>query len=233
MRTDGVLLAVLLVALVGGYAASQTRPAASVSAAADRPEKSDASVPVETLRKGLMSALGDSFEYLGGEVGRTDGKAGSWKAGRFWFAKVRAKKPGEFAVSYTIDFDFPPHKRWGNRTPDKAIYAIPIKIGDRHAPRVVHPWTFGASAWPHANVGDTLVIPIHVDRYRTGHRFARVAADDRLVASFFKVVGGARQHQWYLKRASKEPVVRNGAADWVDLLVSWHTGGSPRRLSAP
>lgn len=234
MRTDGILLAVILVALVGGYAGSQTRPAASVSPAAGRTRfgMTDAYVPVETFRKDLMSALGDSFEYLGGEVGRTTGQSGYWGAQRFWFAKVRAKKAGKFAVSYTIDFDFPPDDKWSNLRPEKAIYVIPIKIGDRHAPRVVQPGTFGGSAWPHANVGDALVIPINVDSYRTGHTFARVAADDRRVVSFLSVVG-ERQHERHLKQASKEPVVRNDAADWVDLLASWHRGMVSRLSSGP
>ncbi len=109
------------------------------SRAADAPDKATAPVPVEELRKGLTSALGDSFEYLGGEIGWTKARIGSWGAERFWFARVRARKPGEFALSYSIRFEFPADTRQNWLKPDRAVYTIPIKIGDRGAARVVLP----------------------------------------------------------------------------------------------
>lgn len=209
MKPNGALLGIILLGFSVSCGSSQ---------AADEP---DDIVPVDVLRNGLISALGDSFEYLDGEVGRTDAMVGTSKAKRFWFAKVRAKKTGEFAFSYTISFDFAGRKTW--RTPDKAVYVIPIKIGDLGTPRVLQPGAWGGSAWPHANVGDTLVIPIHIDRYRIGHTFAKVDRKQSPVAAFFSTLDEERQHKRYMKLAAARPVVRSDAGDWVDLLASWHS----------
>jgi hypothetical protein len=123
------VLAVAIATALSLLAVSATDPAGRV----EKP------VAVEELKKGLMSALGDSFEYLGGEVGRTDARAGGWGAERFWFARVRPKRAGEFALSYTITFDFPAGAGGFGPLPDKAEYILPIKVGNRHAPRLIHP----------------------------------------------------------------------------------------------
>jgi hypothetical protein len=96
-----------------------------------------------------------------------------------------------------------------------------MKIGERDAPRIVHPCsTWDGSSYPHANVGDTLVIPVHVDRPRRGHAFALVDKNERNVAAFF-TVAGMWSHDRYIKRGADSPVVRNDAAERLDLLASW------------
>ena len=71
-------------------AAALAPPASRAGEPSDKAEKP---VAVDELRKGLMAALGDEFEYLGGEVGRKNADFGSWAVGRFWFASVRPRAP--------------------------------------------------------------------------------------------------------------------------------------------
>ena len=86
-----------------------------------------------------MAALGDSFEFVSGECGRTKATAGTWAAECFWFAKVRPKKAGRFAVGYTITFDFEltPLYRANWRWSDSATYILPLAIGEKGRPRLM------------------------------------------------------------------------------------------------
>jgi hypothetical protein len=106
----------------------------------------------------------------------------------------------------------------------KKVYVVPIKIGERNTQRVISPTaTSSRILWPHANVGDTLVIPIHLDRYLSSHTFAKVDAKDWPVALYF---GSPWQPQEFImKQASAEPVVRNDAGDWVKFIASSHSAG--------
>lgn len=189
--------------------------------AADPADQVTNPIPVDDLEKGLMTALGDAFEFVGGELGLTRGEVGAWGADRFWFAKVRAKTAGDFAVSYTITLNFPANPNFPP-LPEKAMYLIPIKIGERDAARVIqHSWQ-GDWSWPHANVGDTLIIPIHVDRFRIGHTFERRDSKDRDVDSYFLTGGRWVQHDKLMKMAAEKPAVVNDAKE-LDLLASWAT----------
>jgi hypothetical protein len=185
-------------------------------------------VPVDEFKKGLTAALGDNFEYLGGEAGWTTSAAGTRRAERFWYARVKAKTAGEFAVSYTVEFHFPGMVKTKRQPPDRAVYTFPIRIGEKGAPRVVSgPGSHGGSAYPHANVGDTLLIPVHVDWYVTGHAFAAPAKDEPHVKAFFSVAGDAK-HETYLKLAAPKPVVTNDTGGRLDLLASWHSSFGDR-----
>lgn len=221
IRSSPLILPPLPDLLRLGIAAVVIAGALSAGCAGQQPEADEGPVAVDELRHGLMEALGDKFEYLDGEVGRTQTRVGGWSAERFWFAKVRPKAAGEFAVSYAITFDWP-DKASPNKAlmPERAVYVLPIKIGECGAPRVIQAGAWGGSAYPHANVADTLIIPIHVDRYRVGHRFETLTTEHSSVRSFFRVAS-EREHEQFLKRAAAEPVVRNEAADWLDLLASW------------
>jgi hypothetical protein len=59
-----------------------------------------------------------------------------------------------------------------------------------------------------------LVIPIHLDRYLSGHRFAKV--------DYFYSGSPWRSQEFVTKQGSAEPVVRNDAGDWVKLISSSH-----------
>lgn len=204
-------------------------PATRAAEPADSGEKP---VAVDELKKGLLAALGDSFEYLGGEVGRIDQgtRIGSTKAERFWFAKVRPKRAGEFAFTYTARFDYPANVKKKIEWPERAEYTMPIRIGERGASRVIRPDFFSGSTSPHANVGDTLIIPIHVDRYLTGHTFATPDKDDSSVKAFFSVAN-ENTHERHMERAAAKPVVRNEAADRLQLMASWGSSTVNRSLT--
>jgi hypothetical protein len=186
-------------------------------------------VVVEDLKRGLMTALGPAFEYLGGEVGNAKARVGALGAERFFFATVRARTPGEFALAYTVAFDLPAAAGNAPPRPDKGVYVIPLKIGERDHPRVLRPKGWGGSAYPHANVGDTLLIPIRVDRFCTGHTFARLDPRGKEATAFFSVAA-ATQHERLLKLAAAKPVVVNEAAEQLDLLGSWSSSAVARSL---
>jgi hypothetical protein len=202
MKTDNFMLVALLVIFAGNGVIFQTPAAIAVSSLAgslvEEPEKS---LSVESIRVGLMSALGDSFEYLGGENGKIN-------QNRFWFAKVRPGKAGEYAVSYTVGSDSLPDDQ-------QPRYKIRIKIGERHTQRVLLS-DLSDMEWPLANVGDTVVIPILLDPHRSGQTFVKANAKEDL--AYFK--NPYRSRDFLMKQVSAEPVVRNDASDWVELLAS-------------
>jgi hypothetical protein len=206
-------VSVLLKAVVVAAAVTTLGPPVARAAG---PGEAAAAVPEEQFKRGVMSCLGDSFEFLGGEVGRTKGTVGSWSAERFWFAKVRALKAGEFAVSYTLKFDFPEDAKRVVQPPERAAYVVPVKVGERGARRFVR-LRFPGSVLPHANVGDILLIPIHVDRFRTGHAF--VAPDLRGLESRFDIVKtpfGIVDTQ----PADAKPAARNDAPELLKMMAS-------------
>ena len=185
---------------------------------------------VAELEAGLTAALGPDFDYLGGELGRTKASIGSWAAERFWYAKVRPTKAGQFAVAYEVGFDFlfpPDDPRAGLwQWPTRAVYLVPIAVGEKGRPRQITHGS-GGQAYPHANVGDTLLIPVHIDWQRVGHTFRRVDPAGPEVSSFFSVYGEP-VHDRYLGTGLDPPVVANRAADKVKLLAHAHSSVSNR-----
>jgi hypothetical protein len=174
---------------------------------------------VSAFPQALAAALGDHFEYLGGEPGRVRARVGSAAAERFWYAKVKAKAHGRYVLTYSIRFGWPERVTASWRMPTEAEYTFRIAVGAADAVRVFEAGGYGGSAYPHANVGDTLLIPIHADPFRLDHRFepVRKLADDE---PGFSVLAG-RSDERYLKNPANPPVVRNGAADRMKLLASW------------
>ena len=139
-------------------------------------------IPVDELQKGLMAALGDSFEFLGGEEGQAKERGA---AVRFWFAKVRPKTAGEFAISYSTQFDFPPKELLFPPGPERGEYLIPFTVGECGAPRVILPRAWGGSCYPAVNVGDAVIIPIHIGRFDK----VRASRNTSLRARIFRVRG--------------------------------------------
>lgn len=181
---------------------------------------------VAAFPKDFAAALGEHFEFLGGEKARIECRVGTAAAERFWVAKVRAKTPGRYLFKYTVAFRYPAHVPANWNTPVDAEYYYRIAVGKAGDPRVIHPYQFGGSAFPHANAGDTLLIPIHADPFRVGHRFEpvkKVADDDPA----FNVIGEDLS-AYYRNRKADPPVVRNLAADRTRLLFSWVSSGGNR-----
>ncbi len=165
------------------------------------------------------AAVGEHFEFLGGEPARVRTSIGSAAAERFWLAKVKAKTPGRYVFKYTIQFAYPERVTQQWRVPSSAEHTFRIAVGKAGDARVFHPGGYGGSAFPHLNAGDTLLIPIHADPFRVDHRFEpmrRVPDDD----PGFSVIG-ERTDARYLKDKADPPVVRNAAADRLALLASW------------
>lgn len=191
-------------------------------------------IPVEELTRSLKAALGDNFEVLGGDIAWDPrGKSGS---ARVWLAKLRPKVAGEFGLSCTIvrdpfaadaasangvlsrayrkgDDEFQPDK-------DRAVYAHPIKIGERGAPRLLRPGTLHGSSYPHANVGDTLIIPVIVDQYQSGHTFAAIPKEDRALKYYFKQADEDPRKPALVQIAKTAPVVKLSAEDKLRLVAA-------------
>ncbi|HEX4612579.1 MAG TPA: hypothetical protein VH092_30575 [Urbifossiella sp.] len=168
---------------------------------------------------GLTAALGEHFEYLGGELGTTRGRVGTTAGERFWFAKVKAKAPGRYLFAYTVRFEYPVRVTANWRTQTEAEYAFRIAVGEAGAVRVFHPGGHGGAAFPHLNTGDTLLIPVHADPYRVDHRFTpvrKVPDDDPA----FRVIG-ERTDEHYRKNAADPPVVRSAAGDRLAPIATW------------
>ena len=182
-------------------------------------------VAIDELKNGLMTALGDSFKYLSGEVGRAPTRMGGRSIERFWFAKVEAKRAGIFTVSYSVSYEFPVGvKKKGSLILKQVIYTIPITINERGMLRILTSpiSTWDASTWPVANVGDTLIVPISIsidrqflDPFRKGgYIFTATRKDDGTNKDKYR-------DEDYLKHISETPVIRNDATDQLHMLTSW------------
>lgn len=124
----------------------------------------------------LKAALGDHFEYLGGEPGFTRGVFSDPPPRRFWFAKLRAKRPGLYTLRYTVRLD-PPHldkSSGAAKTAEYKHYFVVAKAGTK---RVFQPQLVSGQTYPDATVGDTLILPVHTDPGRREHRFKRVVRE--------------------------------------------------------
>lgn len=192
---------------------------ASPLAAAD-PVPEPRRVPdVAAFPKAFAAAVGEHFEYLGGEPVRIRASMGTYAAERFWLAKVKPKAAGQYVFTYGATFHFPEivTKKWGKG--GTVEYTFRIAVGKVGEARVFHPGGYGGAAFPHLNVGDTLLIPIHCDPFRVDHQFdpvKKVPDDDPI----FRIIG-ERADARYLKDAAAPPVVTNAAPDRLKLLASW------------
>jgi hypothetical protein len=191
------------------------------------------SVSVETLRHGLMEVLGDSFEYLGSEIRTAELEPGSSSENLFWFARVRAKAAGNFAFSYSFRFDYRPSSLPDNSmltrlvarramelgTQDK-VCTVPISIGPREGTRFISGGGVGP-AWPLANVGDTIVIPIEIGPDRIDFRFSKVDISRSNLQYYFADWAelGAR---WNKIPPEDRVNIRNDGSEWVRILDGWH-----------
>jgi hypothetical protein len=158
------LLLAALVASAVGRAAGQPPPAA------DR---------FEPLRKGLATAVGDRFEFLGGTVAETE------PGERFWLAKLRAREAGEFVLRYDVTLG-EPRPKFGPDY-DRAEFSVYLVIGKADTGRAYRVGRYETTAYPHACVGDTLTVPIRISLRDTNHRFSmpreRSFADDVVLKS--------------------------------------------------
>ncbi|MBN9518443.1 hypothetical protein J0H58_07980 [bacterium] len=166
----------------------------------------------------LKAALGDHFEYLGGEPGSTRGVVANENARRFWFARVRAKRSGVYTLSYTVH-PTPPLRVLDTRRPEKVDYVFHIVIAEPGTRRIFHPHEPGRTSYPTATVGDTLVVPVHSDFGRTNYRFAPVEWEPLQV--------GGRGYDWetedrtYRVQVEDWPAARVTVPAAFDTVTTW------------
>ena len=144
------------------------------TAGADPTSRLTSPDPFASLRDGLMTALGPSFEFVGGNVGRFDVTVDGWPTERVWLAAVRATAAGDFAVAYRV------RERGtlgaGTRPVDRtATHRIAFRVAPRGTPRLALPdgGYYGGTS-PLADVDDVLVLPVLIGEHLSGHAFARV-----------------------------------------------------------
>ena len=183
---------------------------------------------VEKLKTGLMECLGESFEYVGGEIGRTNAKVGGKTTQIFWFAKVRPTVKGEYAFRYTVRFRGFDGKLEASY-PDKEEYVFAFEVGERGQSRVISLHRFsGARASPNAIVGDTLLIPINVDNFRVDHTFSSLDRTDKGVDAFFKTYPVNHDKIMEAQLNSPRAPLENRAGEWIEPLAAWRVSSIHR-----
>ncbi|MFO0799162.1 MAG: hypothetical protein U0804_16970 [Gemmataceae bacterium] len=166
----------------------------------------------------LKAALGDYFEFLGGEPGTTRGEVADAEARRFWFARVRAKRAGVYRLSYSVRVT-PPKRDPDGRPASEAEYHFWIVVAECGARRIFSPQEPACTTSPTAVVGDTLVIPVHSDAGRTDYRFAPVECEELPAAGPLYDWEAA---DWKHRVLDEEwPAARVTAPTALDLINSW------------
>lgn len=133
---------------------------------------------VSGLPAALKGALGDHFDFLGGEPGTTRGEVELTGRHRFWFAKLRARRAGFYKLEYTARLDTPvPNTFRPGDFADTAEFRFYVVVAKPGTKRIFQPQQYRGSTYPDALVGDTLLLPIHADAGRSRYRFAPVRWD--------------------------------------------------------
>jgi len=205
VRLSGLTAPVILVwiALVW-IALVPTEGSAASLGAGDACPKPDV---LAKLEKDLAVALGNRFEFVDGVLAEmsTDGRC-------FWLARIRAREPGEFVIRYT----------------DGMTVTFRLVIGKAETSRVYQLAQSGySSVYPHACVGDTLVLPVRVDPMHSSPSFSMPAersALDRATFQTMREFGGDQP----FKRYQGDVEIHNGADDVLKLRKS-AAGFSPNR----
>ena len=118
------------------------------------------SVPLNQLQEQFVTAVGDDFEFMEGRL-----------IGAEWHAILRAKREGKFVLRCEFQSYSAPEYT-GPTHPSRTVVQYYFVIGAPYTTRTVI-FGYGQTSYPHAGIGDVLVIPVRVDRnqYDTGHQF--------------------------------------------------------------
>src|SRR3954471_16562313 len=102
--------------------------AAPLAAADPAPEPKR--VPdVAAFPAAFAAAVGEHFEFLGGEPARIRASMGSAAAERFWVARVKPRAPGRYVLTYSIRFAYPERVTKSWRMPEEAVYTFRVAVG--------------------------------------------------------------------------------------------------------
>lgn len=176
---------------------------------------------LDDLQDGLMLALGDSFEYVGGNV-VAEVECDPFRKQDFWFAKVKVNRAGEYAMSYDVQISPVPASSAGDAIiplsrdgRERVQFIFPIYVAPRGTRRFLNQQ---GRAWPPANQGDTVVIPILVGPHIRNPTFAR--HDPKYFTALWLLQSGHYPGAPATRPAAEEPHIRNDAVVWADVVSS-------------
>jgi WD40 repeat protein len=171
---------------------------------------------LEQLKKKLVAALGDRFDFV-------EGRAALKRGERYWLATIRPRREGEFVLRYMVKYDKP--DRWGT---DGQAIVYHLVIGKAGAPRVYHlGWLETVSPYPHACVGDAVTLPVpldHTDNF-AGWKFEMPDRVPKREENWFRIIRDHADKEREIKKQPGDTEVRNGAEvfDLVTGTVEMHT----------
>jgi RNA polymerase sigma factor (sigma-70 family) len=168
---------------------------------------------VEQLQKNLTAALGDRFEFVEGKIVRD---RHDW---RFWVATIRARRDGEFVLRCAIKYQNPPQgfpPRY-----DGAHLTYHLVIGKAGARRVSNAGTISTltSAYPHACVGDALVIPVRINPSDAEHRFEMPQMPSEREKVMFPILKEVATSGEAVKAGNSKLKIDNQAKDVLELVA--------------
>jgi RNA polymerase sigma factor (sigma-70 family) len=175
---------------------------------------------VEQLHQNLTAALGNRFEFVEGKIVRD---RHDW---RYWLATIRAKREGEFVLRCAMKYQNPPQALPPRY--DGAHLTYHLVIGKAGARRVSNAGTINAltSAYPHACVGDALVIPVRINPSDTEHRFELPQMPSEREKVMFPILKEVATSGEAAKAGNSKLKIDNQAKDVLELVAgSVRTGG--------
>ena len=182
------------------------------------------------LRQSLMTALGPSFQYVGGDVRICRVKIGDSDVEPFWFARVRATAAGEFPLTYLAQLEkYPSHRQ--------VFVEMYIEIGKKGGQRRIVPGALGGSARPTGNVGDTIVVPIDLGPSFGQYKFGLLSLPDAAIYLSLspKFLFSDKKLEAYHPHLTPGVTFRNDAMNLADIVDGFEQVNLPtipaRRLS--
>lgn len=168
----------------------------------------------------LKAALCDYFEYLGGESGTTRSEINEPSPRRFWFARLRAKRPGVYTIRYTARLN-PPGRGSLGEIADEVEYRTDVVVATPGTKRVFLPQWVGGPTLPNAVVGDTLILPVHTDAGRTDYRFPLVQRRHAGEFLYYLPQVLPTFNDWTYRTIDELPAVRVSAVPQLGVVNSW------------
>jgi WD40 repeat protein len=180
---------------------------------------------LEQLKKKLVAALGDRFDFV-------EGRAALKRGDRYWLATIRPRREGEFVLRYVLKYDKP--DRWGT---DGQAVVYHLVIGKAGAPRVYHLGQFESwvGAYPHACVGDAVTLPVPLDHTDNFAEWTFEMPDrvPKREENWFRIIKDHADKSRAMEKQPGDIEVRNGADDVFDLVTGTVESLSSRRGGGP
>lgn len=179
--------------------------------------------PLEQLQRNLTAALGNRFEFVEGQLAEKS-------RDRYWLAKVRPKQEGEFVLRCEIK----------NQKPDAAGYdgrtiTYHLVIGKAGFARVHNLSHYGTYVYPHACVGDILILPVPVFfADDIAHcRFEMPQDQSPEDENWFRIIKEIADAVQEMKKRTGNIEIRNGANDVLALVTGIAESHTSRSSKGP